>query len=79
MEILRHGSQTLSGSTVCRWPSSYQKMVYFAASQAEECQLKISSLHFTESGEHKVKFDTLMVATGISSKWVDQMNTMFDA
>ena len=72
-------AQELSGSTVRRWPSSYQKMVYFAATQAKEYRLKISLLHYTKSGEHKVKFDTLMVATGISSKWVNKMNSMFDA
>ena len=52
--------------------------VYWAVTQHEACQLKITSLPFTESGEHKVKFDTLMVATGVSSKWVGQMNQMFD-
>lgn len=53
--------------------------VYWAASQHEACQLKITSLPYTESGEHKVKFDALMVATGVSSKWVDQMNYIHDA
>ena len=53
--------------------------VHWAATQHEACQLKITSLPYTSSGEHKVKFDSLMVATGVSSKWVDQMNRMLDA
>ena len=53
--------------------------MHWAATQHEACQLKITSLPFTVSGEHKVKFDTLMVATGVSSKWVNQMNAMLDA
>ena len=57
----------------------FPPQVYWAATQHEACQLKITSLPYTESGEHKVKFDTLMVATGVSSKWVNQMNQMFDA
>ena len=56
--------------------SSVYKFIYFAASQHSECRLKISSLRETGSGEHKIKVDTLMVATGVSSKWVEQMNRM---
>ncbi len=52
--------------------------VFWAATQHEACQLKISLLPYTASGEHKVKFDTLMVAKGVSSKWVEHMNYMHD-
>ena len=36
--------------------------------------LQVSSLRKMDSGQHKIKIDTLMVATGVSAKWVEQMN-----
>ena len=59
--------------------SSIFKFVYFAATQNSHCRLRITSLNQTESGEHKVKFDSIMVATGISSNWVNDMNHVYQS
>ena len=68
---LRNVSATLD------WHASIYKFVYFAASQSAHCRLNITSLRNTLSGEHKVKFDMLMVASGIPARWVDVMNMVF--
>ena len=59
------------------WTSSIYKFIYFSATQHEHCRLQITSIHDSETGGDKVKFDMLMVATGISGNWVNQMNEMF--
>ena len=59
------------------WHSSIYKFIYFSATQHEHCRLQITSIHDSETGGNKVKVDMLMVATGISANWVNQMNMMF--
>ena len=59
------------------WRASIYKFIYFSASQSAHCRLKITSLRDTTSGEHKVKFDMLMVASGIPAGWVHDMNMVF--
>ena len=42
-----------------------RRFVYFPASQHPACRIRVTSLPQTESGEHKVKFDTLMIGTDV--------------
>ncbi len=55
-------------------PSSVYRIIYFAVSQHKHCLLKITSLKESETGEHKIKIDTLMVGSGVSADWVEHMN-----
>ena len=64
-------------SASLNWHASIYKFIYFGASQSAACRLNITSLRNTLSGEHKVKFDMLMVASGIPARWVDTMNMVF--
>ena len=43
--------------------TSTYRFVYLGVSQHPACRLRVTSLPQTESGEHKVKFDTLMIGT----------------
>ena len=58
------------------WKASIQNLIYFSASQHKQCRLGIRSLPYTNTGEHKVKFDMLMVSSGVSAEWVG-LNRIF--
>ena len=47
--------------------TSDYRFVYFTASQHPACRFRVTSLLLTDSGEHKVKFDTLMIGTDIDT------------
>ena len=66
-------------STSHPWPTSIYKLIYFSATQHEHCRIRVTSIHDDETNGNKVKFDMLMVATGISASWVHQMNFIFQA
>ena len=55
---------------------SIYQTAYFGVSQSPECQIRITSLSNTTSGEHKIKFDTVLVATGMTESWSKWFNEM---
>ena len=55
---------------------SIYQTAYFGVSQSPECQIRIISLPNTTSGEHKIKFDTVLVATGMTERWSEWFNEM---
>ena len=48
--------------------------MYFPASQHPACRIRVTSLPQTESGEHKVKFDTLMIGTDVHAILAGYLN-----
>lgn len=64
-QSLTHGSHT-----------SEYRFTYFPVSQHKVCRVRVTSLPETQSGEHKVKFDTLMIGSGINSDWADLFNAI---
>ena len=55
---------------------SIYQTAYLAISQSPVCQIRITSLPNTTSGEHKIKFDTVLVATGMTESWSQWFNEM---
>ncbi|DBA66272.1 TPA: hypothetical protein ACH3X2_002527 [Trebouxia sp. C0005] len=49
---------------------------YLVVSQSPHCQLKITSLQNTSSDGHKIKFDTIIVATSMTARWAAQFNAL---
>jgi hypothetical protein len=58
------------------WHTSVYRFAYFAATQHEQCRLRITSMRYGKQGGNKVKIDTLMVATGVSADWSSHMNNV---
>ena len=54
--------------------TSEYRFTYFPVSQHKECRVKVTSLPETDTGEHKIKFDTLMIGSGIDAIWADLFN-----
>ena len=69
------GVQNISSSHP--WPTSIYKLIYFSATQHAQCRLKVTSIHDADTNGNKVKFDMLMIATGVPASWVNQMNYIF--
>ncbi len=56
--------------------TSEYRFTYFPVSQNKECRVKVTSLPESDLGEHKIKFDTLMIGSGINAGWADLFNAI---
>ena len=65
-----------SVSATHEWHSSIYKFAYFAVSQSPACRIRVTSLAQPALSGHKIKFDTLMVASGVGGAWQAQMNVV---
>ena len=55
---------------------SIYQTAYLAVSQSPVCQIRITSLPNTTSDGHKIKFDTVLVATGMTESWSKWFNQL---
>ena len=56
--------------------ASVHMTVYMSVSQSTQCQVRISSTQNTTSGEHKIKINTIIAATGVTERWAAYFNKL---